>query len=193
MRLSEGEELDDALELFHNHSWVEHKPQISTVQMAELVPVLAPLFQRSRSRVRQEKPKQKVQNRPKAIRQPKEIPDTLRDDVLDRDERTCQRCGLGLEGQRYSLHHRRRRQVGGHSMANLVSLCGSGTTGCHGEVESYRTIAIGEGWLVPEGVKPEQWPVRRWTPDGLRWMQPGDGWVPASPHPDQADDEGKVA
>ncbi len=66
MRLSEGDELDDALELFHNHSWVEHKPQISAVQMAELIPVLAPLFQRSRPRVRQDKPKQMVANRPKA-------------------------------------------------------------------------------------------------------------------------------
>lgn len=31
---------------------------------------------------------------------------------------------------------------------NLVLLCGSGVTGCHGEVESNRTRARDEGWLV---------------------------------------------
>lgn len=32
---------------------------------------------------------------------------------------------------------------------NLVLLCGSGTTGCHGEIESHRERAIEHGWLVP--------------------------------------------
>lgn len=36
-----------------------------------------------------------------------------------------------------------------HDPANLVVLCGSGTTGCHGWVESHRERAIEQGWLVP--------------------------------------------
>jgi hypothetical protein len=31
---------------------------------------------------------------------------------------------------------------------NLVTLCGTGTTGCHGEVESDRSIAYISGWLL---------------------------------------------
>lgn len=31
---------------------------------------------------------------------------------------------------------------------NLVLLCGSGVTGCHGEIESNRARAREEGWLV---------------------------------------------
>lgn len=75
------------------------------------------------------------------------IPAPIRAAVLERDG-GCLRCG-GPLGLYYSLHHRKGR--GGqapHSMANIVALCGSGTTGCHGWVharpeESYRT-----GWLV---------------------------------------------
>jgi hypothetical protein len=31
---------------------------------------------------------------------------------------------------------------------NLVRLCGTGTTGCHGWVESHRAFARHEGWLL---------------------------------------------
>lgn len=182
MKPLEGEELDRALDLFHDHAWAVHKPDISAVQLAELVPVLAPMFEQKRT------PAARSKNRPKAdggrskpstsVR----IPKSIRDDVLDRDERLCQRCGLALEGQRYSLHHRRRRQVGGHTMANLVSLCGSGTTGCHGQIGSYRINAVRDGWIVPDGATPEQWPAKRF---GVRCEQPGDEWLPAKWHPRQ--------
>lgn len=31
---------------------------------------------------------------------------------------------------------------------NLVLVCGSGTTGCHHEIESDRELALGTGWLL---------------------------------------------
>lgn len=31
---------------------------------------------------------------------------------------------------------------------NLVALCGSGTTGCHGWIESHRELALAQGWLI---------------------------------------------
>lgn len=177
MRLEEGDVLDDALELFHSHQWRAYKPQISAEQMAELVPVLAPLFAQSR-------PKKRAASRSgsKKASTSVRIPQSIRDDVLDRDERLCQRCGLALEGQRYSLHHRRRRQVGGHTMANLVSLCGSGSTGCHGEIGSYRNDAVRDGWIVPDGAVPERWPVKRF---GRSCEQPGELWRPARWQPRQ--------
>lgn len=111
------------------------------------------------------------------------IPRKIRDAVLDRDDRCCTRCGVGLEGRRYSLHHRRRKGAGGstllHTMANLVSLCGSGSTGCHGYVEENRAACYVLGWLVPNGASPEQWPVLRMG----SWQQPGETWLPAEPHP----------
>lgn len=35
-----------------------------------------------------------------------------------------------------------------NDLRNLVRLCGSGTTGCHGDIESHRTTARFEGWLI---------------------------------------------
>jgi hypothetical protein len=32
---------------------------------------------------------------------------------------------------------------------NLILLCGSGTTGCHGYIESHRVFGRASGWLVP--------------------------------------------
>lgn len=39
------------------------------------------------------------------------------------------------------------------SPANLVVLCGSGTTGCHGWVESHRAEAYDAGLLVRRGLR----------------------------------------
>lgn len=117
------------------------------------------------------------------------IPKPIRKAVLERDAHTCQRCGRYLVGRLYSLQHRDPRGAGGskllHTMANLVTLCGTATTQCHGNVESHRLEAKALGWLIPDGVTPEEWPVRRWTPDGPQWMQPAETWTSAVPHPRQ--------
>lgn len=77
--------------------------------------------------------------------------------VFTRDEGCCARCGApitGARGRDWSLHHRRPRGSGGTSLAwvnlpgNLVMLCGSGVTACHGDVESYRMAAMSAGFLV---------------------------------------------
>lgn len=191
MKLSEGDQLDDALELFHSHSWVAYKPEISSDQMAELVPVLAPLFQQSRPKVQAKRQPQKLPSRP--VRgSSSEVPEEIREAVLERDGHACTRCGAAIVRPYYSLQHRRPRGMGGsrllHTMANLVTLCGSATSGCHGEVESDRETAVRLGWLVPHGVTPEEWPVWRWTPDGHRWEQPGEKtWELAVPHQRQID------
>jgi len=120
-----------------------------------------------------------------------EIPKAIRLAVLERDGYSCVRCGRYLvDTIRYGLQHRLPRRAGGsrrrHTMANLVTLCGwtvdKGT--CTEAVELLdRKRAEAEGWLVPDGiVTPEEWPVLRWTPDGLVWMQPGETWTPAEPH-----------
>ncbi|MFZ1363077.1 MAG: hypothetical protein WAS05_09150 [Candidatus Nanopelagicales bacterium] len=73
--------------------------------------------------------------------------------VKDRSEGKCERCNADLYGQLASIHHRKPRQMGGtsvflHTIQNMVVLCGSGTTGCHGWVESNRDMAREQGWLL---------------------------------------------
>jgi len=66
----------------------------------------------------------------------------------------CERCGGDLSSVGVSVHHRHPRKMGGsrradlHLPANLIVLCGSGTTGCHGWVESNRNKAREEGYLI---------------------------------------------
>lgn len=43
--------------------------------------------------------------------------------------------------------------------ANLIVICGSGTTGCHGRIESNRTEAYADGLLLHDGQDPAAVPV----------------------------------
>ena len=82
-------------------------------------------------------------------------PDALTvDQVLARDGLRCVRCGRRIDMGDFSIHHRRPRKMGGtrdetiNRCDNLVTLCGTGTTGCHGWVESHRAAAYALGLLV---------------------------------------------
>jgi 5-methylcytosine-specific restriction endonuclease McrA len=104
----------------------------------------------------------------------KAIPAKLRALVLERDGYACARCRQLLQGNYYSLHHRLPRGRGGkHTAENLVTLCGSGTMGCHGDVESHRQKATDDGWLVPSGFEPSNYPILR---DGVREQPTATGW-----------------
>ncbi|MBD8477601.1 hypothetical protein [Microbacterium sp. CFBP 8794] len=55
------------------------------------------------------------------------------------------------------MHHRKPRGAGGvkgrgaevfASPANALTLCGSGTTGCHGDAEKNRDVALERGVLI---------------------------------------------
>ena len=103
--------------------------------------------------------------------------------VLERDEYRCVRCGIAILPRPHSIHHRRPRGMGGSKdpatdlPANLVSLCGSGTTGCHGQVEGHRVIAGKDGYLVRQGVRPEDHPVL--THHGWIRLDNEGNWRPA--------------
>ncbi len=77
----------------------------------------------------------------------------MNDALWWRDNGNCARCGITLSGF-YSLHHRKPRGMGGtkdprsDDPRNLIHLCGSGTTGCHGLIESHRAQAYETGWLL---------------------------------------------
>lgn len=88
----------------------------------------------------------------------------LRAAVLDRDGHRCVRCGIALDqAWTYSIHHRTPRGMGGskraNTMPNLITLCGSGVTLCHGWIESHRDAARDLGYLVRRGHDPATTPV----------------------------------
>ena len=74
--------------------------------------------------------------------------------ILSRDEQSCQWCGVPVWARAYSIHHRKPRQMGGtrdkrvNLPANGLVLCGLGTTGCHGYLESHRATAYVDGFLI---------------------------------------------
>jgi hypothetical protein len=78
----------------------------------------------------------------------------VRELVWKRAGSRCERCCAPITGGDHSIHHRRPRRMGGskdpltNSPANLLLLCGSGTTGCHGWIESHRATAYELGLLV---------------------------------------------
>lgn len=85
--------------------------------------------------------------------------------VLDRAGGCCEVCDRLLhDGYTWqavhSFHHRQPRGMGGstgpevNSPANLLLVCGTGTTGCHGDIESDRSVAVALGLLVPRPADP---------------------------------------
>jgi 5-methylcytosine-specific restriction protein A len=85
-----------------------------------------------------------------------------RDLVKERDAFRCVVCGRPV-GSDHSVHHRRNRGTGGSSNprinlpSNLLLVCGSGTTLCHGEItnNANRAKALEAGWVVPLNAKIE--------------------------------------
>ncbi|MGW4422767.1 HNH endonuclease [Streptosporangium sp. NPDC004631] len=90
--------------------------------------------------------------------------------VEARDGGRCVRCGKAPARDEDSIHHRIPRGRGGENTAvNLLLLCGSGTTGCHGWVEKNRAAAYGLGYLVETGIDPADVPV---AVAGQGWRYP---------------------
>lgn len=78
--------------------------------------------------------------------------------VKARAQGLCERCGLHRGEQ---IHHRLPRRMGGtrrcevNRPSNLLFLAGE----CHVEVERGRLRAIGDGFLIPDGLLPLDVPV----------------------------------
>lgn len=86
------------------------------------------------------------------------IPVTSLAIIMDRSEGRCEVCGAIST----NTHHRRARGMGGTKAAatnrpsNLLRLCGSGTTSCHGFIEANRTWAYDHGLLVRQSANPTE-------------------------------------
>jgi hypothetical protein len=106
--------------------------------------------------------------------------------VLNRDRFLCARCGRpagpGGVGP-YSIQHRVARGSGGtsdpdaNSMSRLLLLCGSATTGCHGEVEKRGDEDNAKGYWLWSWQDPEAEGVMYASADGgfTAWLEPDGG------------------
>ena len=96
---------------------------------------------------------------PKKSRRKTGATEEVRMNVITRAMFKCERCGNPLNGP-MSVHHRRPRAMGGTKRldtnypSNLMALCGTGTSGCHGWIEQNRETAYEEGWLVRQNEDP---------------------------------------
>lgn len=92
--------------------------------------------------------------------------------VRERDDWRCARCGGWGP---LSTQHRVARGMGGsrqpwkNEPANLLTLCGSGTTGCHGWIERRPAWAEAHGWSARQYVGDQVWRIPVWTWRG--WVQ----------------------
>jgi hypothetical protein len=87
------------------------------------------------------------------------IPARTRAQLHERAQDCCERCGLHGAN---NAHHRKNQSQGGHDrLSNLLLLCGSGTTGCHGFVTTNPTMSIVQGWTVPREEDPAEYVLFR--------------------------------
>lgn len=94
------------------------------------------------------------------------------DGALEREHFSCALCGMGIgpegRGVGWSVHHRLRRSQGpDHTIQNVIILCGSGTTQCHGWVHANPTDARAGGWMLSGRQEPLAVPV---LIAGQRWV-----------------------
>ena len=102
--------------------------------------------------------------------------------VLQRDGYSCVCCGRSVIGQPYSLQHRDSRGMGGtsdplsSSPVNLLTMLGTGTTLCHGRVESRQDPEDNaKGYWLRMGEDPALTPVMVFSEHGSGvtvWLTP---------------------
>lgn len=93
--------------------------------------------------------------------------------VALRSEGLCERCGAELATQ---VHHRNPRRMGSRRGPWVNGLPNLGHLGnlCHAWVESNRTAALVEGWLLRANENPATVPVL--TRHGLAFFDDKGGW-----------------
>lgn len=109
------------------------------------------------------------------------VPEETRQGVLIRANYGCEYCArpLQLTGgpNGYSLQHRFNKAMGGtkapwiNDPENLLALCGSGTTLCHGDVGRQPLWAYARGLALETGYKPHETPFADST--GALWLLDG--------------------
>ena len=91
-------------------------------------------------------------------------------EIHQRDGNRCARCGRRSQSVQHRIHGDR----SDNRASNLVAMCGSGTTGCHGWAESHRKDAREVwGWEVSKHRRQDTTTVPVWYenhPLGRGWF-----------------------
>ena len=73
--------------------------------------------------------------------------------VFHRDHGKCFICGRTLSASAFTLHHRRMRSHAWEGLnlpSNLITVCGSGTMGCHARIHAHpKESYVKAGWSAP--------------------------------------------
>lgn len=86
------------------------------------------------------------------------IPVKVRAALHERAGSMCELCSKPAN----NAHHRRNLSQGGRNvLSNLLLLCGSGTTGCHGWITEHPEMSYRNGWSIQgTTAQPHEAPVR---------------------------------
>jgi HNH endonuclease len=93
-----------------------------------------------------------------------------REKLRERAHGCCEACG---SPGATNAHHRINQSQGGlDDLANLMLLCGSGTTGCHGTVTESPHLARWMGYTLSSHQDPARSHVCRWSRElgGQQWV-----------------------
>lgn len=77
--------------------------------------------------------------------------------LRQRADGRCEVCGLAWPTN--SHHRKNRSQGGGDELSNLLAVCGSGTTECHGYITEHPGESYLKGWSVRQSQDPAEVPV----------------------------------
>lgn len=69
----------------------------------------------------------------------------------------CEICGRRPATN--AQHRKNRSQGGSWDLSNLIHVCGSGTTGCHGDIHARPETSYANGWSVRQALKPSAIPA----------------------------------
>lgn len=88
---------------------------------------------------------------------PKRTPQTVKDrndayQLATLRDMTCVKCHRGVPNR----HHRQGRDRYNSIPSNLILLCGSGSTGCHGEIHAHPAESRAHGFIVSSYIPIEE-------------------------------------
>jgi hypothetical protein len=165
VRLPDEERVVEALELFHDHRWVQNKPPVYEPQMAELLVVLQPWFEEEFARKRTRVPARTSAKVNKPLSKPAGGTGQARARrlVRERSGGLCEVCGVS---RATNYQHRKARAHCSPeelwAVSNGLDVCGQGNvSGCHGLIHQNPAGAKDNGWTVPFWGSPRLAPVYR--------------------------------
>lgn len=95
-------------------------------------------------------------------------PAKARERLYERSGRICEVCGAARATN--AQHRKNRSQGGDWSLSNLLDVCGSGTTGCHGYIHANPSESYASGWSVRQSMNPRDMPAFLRTPYGYGYV-----------------------